>query len=144
MNQETARKEQPRKDLSKNSIIHKTAEKIRKSSIFIPFLIFIFLLAIYLLTSNFSQQKPDITAISPEIGYPGEFLEIRGRNFGDPPLSSEGRLQIKPVECSVYISGNRLVLSDFLLWEDKLIRIRIPENVVSGSVFVENKNGKSN
>ncbi len=96
------------------------------------------------MTSYFANPKPVIDSISPEIGYPGESLEIRGKHFGDPHIANKNGVGVKPVDSSVYIAMDRLVLSDYLIWSDRKIRIRIPDNVGSGAVFVESKRGKSN
>ncbi|MCP5513893.1 MAG: IPT/TIG domain-containing protein [Spirochaetales bacterium] len=123
---------------------HTTIKRARGSSCFIPVLIFIFLSLVYGFTSYFSNPSPVIDSISPEIGYPGETLELTGKHFGEPSPDNKEGLIIKPVDASVYIGRERLVLSDYLIWNDKKIRIRIPSDIASGGVFVENKSGKSN
>jgi hypothetical protein len=127
-----------------DSAFNKTIKRARGSSSFIPVLIFLFLSLVYGLTSYYSNPSPVIDSISPEIGYPGEILEIKGKHFGEPSLDNKEGLIIKPVDASVYMGQERLVLSDYLFWNDKQIRIRIPAEIASGSVFVEGKNGKSN
>ncbi len=132
----------------KTGIISKIKElfiKIRNSSLFIPLSIFIILLFLYIFTSFLTQFKPVIESIEPEIGQPGDILVIKGKYFGNPADNkNENRITVKPVDSSVYIAHDRLVLSDYLRWENNKISVRIPENIASGPVFVESKRGKSN
>ena len=119
--------------------------KIRNSSIFIPLLIFLVLVFLYISTSFFIQFKPVIESIEPEIAQPGDVLVIKGKYFGNPAENkNESRITLKPVDSSVYISHDRLVLSDYISWENNKISVRIPSNVESGPIFVESKRGKSN
>lgn len=118
-------------------------KRISDSSIFVPFCIFLVLIVIYILTNYFTNIKPVITSIYPEIGFPGETLEISGKHFGNPN-SQSNFVTVKPVDISVYIANRRLVLSDYISWSDEKIKIKIPQNISSGSVWVESKGGKSN
>ena len=128
----------------KNEKLKKTVKRVKESSGFIPFAIFICLCIIYALTSHFSNPEPRIDKINPEIGFPGEILEITGKYFGEPRSDNTKGVTVKPVDASVYIAHNRLVLSDYLIWNDKKIRVRIPYDITSGAVYVESKRGKSN
>jgi len=126
-------------------IIKNILLKIKKSSIFIPLLIFLILVFLYISTSFVIQFKPLIESIEPEIGQPGDILIIKGKYFGNPAENkNESRITLKPVDSSVYISHDRLVLSDYIKWENNKISVKIPSNVASGPVFVESKRGKSN
>jgi len=126
-------------------IIKNILFKIKGSSIFIPLLIFLVLVFLYISTSFLIQFKPIIESIEPEIGQPGDILVIKGKYFGNPAENkNENRITLKPVDSSVYISHDRLVLSDYIRWENNKISVKIPSNVASGPVFVESKRGKSN
>ena len=126
-------------------IIKNILFKIRNSSVFIPLLIFFIIVFLYILTSFLTQFKPVIESIEPEIGQPGDVLVIKGKYFGNPAENkNENRVTIKPVDSSVYISHDRLVLSDYIKWENDRISVRIPSNTASGPVFIESKRGKSN
>ncbi|MCL2294118.1 MAG: IPT/TIG domain-containing protein [Spirochaetes bacterium] len=119
--------------------------RIRNASTFIPLVLFAFLIFLYILTSFLTQNTPVIKSIYPVIGQPGDILVITGRHFGSPAGNQNGqRVTVKPVDASVYISYDRLVLSDYISWENNRITLRIPENVVSGPVFVESRRGTSN
>ena len=108
-------------------------------------MIFLTLVFLYIFISFFTQFSPIIESIEPEIGQPGDILVIKGKYFGNPDDNrNESRITIKPVDSSVYIAHERLVLSDYIRWEDNRITVRIPSNIVSGPVFVESKRGKSN
>ena len=126
----------------------KTAKQSSNSNSFslsglIPVFVFIFLLAAYAFSSHLSNLEPKINSISPEISYPGDMVEISGKYFGDPENKHELELR-KPVEAAVVINGSRLVLSDYILWDDNRIIIRVPETAASGPLFIENKKGRSN
>ncbi|MCL2793551.1 MAG: IPT/TIG domain-containing protein [Spirochaetaceae bacterium] len=126
-------------------IIRKILSRIRNASTFIPLVIFLGLVFLYIFTSYLTQFRPIIDSIEPEIGQPGDILVIRGRHFGNPAESeNSSRITIKPVAASVYIAYDRLVLSDYINWENNKISLRIPANVSSGPVFVESRRGKSN
>ena len=118
--------------------------KILKSSGFIPIILFSCLCAVYAVSSYYSSPSPVIESISPEIGYPGDILEIKGHHFGTPEKKPSKSIVLKPPGSAVYISKNRLVLSDFIYWSDEKIRVKIPSETESGPLWIENKNGTSN
>jgi hypothetical protein len=130
------------KNLKKNKP-HKIRDFI-KSSGFIPIVLFVFLCAVYAVSSFYSSPAPVIESISPEIGYPGDVLEIKGRHFRTPDRKLERSIIMKPSGSAVYIARTRLVLSDFIYWSDEKIRVKIPQEIESGPLWVENKNGTSN
>ncbi len=87
------------------------------------------------------MEAPEITSITPEVGNPGDILEIQGLRFGENVDSSKRK---KPYNCSVFIGSRRLVLSDYLLWSDDKIEIKLPSDIRSGRLWVETEKGKSN
>ena len=115
-----------------------------KSSGFIPIILFIVLCAVFAVSSYYSSPSPVIESISPEIGYPGDVLEIQGRHFGNPEARHSRNIVLKPSGSAVYMAKNRLVLSDFIYWSDEKIRVKIPAETESGQMWIETKNGTSN
>lgn len=107
----------------------------------LAFLVFIGLIGVYVYFQHLQVDTPEITSINPEIGNPGDILEIQGLRFGENEDSSERK---KPYNCSVFIGSRRLVLSDYLLWSDKKIEIKLPSDIKSGRLWVETEKGKSN
>ncbi|MBR0319093.1 MAG: IPT/TIG domain-containing protein [Spirochaetia bacterium] len=105
------------------------------------FLVFIGLIGVYIYFQHLQVETPEITSITPEIGNPGDILEIQGLRFGENDNSSERK---KPYNCSVFIGSRRLVLSDYLLWSDSKIEIKLPSDIKSGRLWVETEKGKSN
>lgn len=105
------------------------------------FLVFIGLLGVYVYFQHLQVETPEITSITPEIGNPGDILEIQGLRFGENQDSSERK---KPYNCSVFIGSRRLVLSDYLFWSDEKIEIKLPSDIKSGRLWVETEKGKSN
>lgn len=105
------------------------------------FLVFIGLLGVYVYFQHLQVETPEITSITPEIANPGDILEIQGLRFGENEDSSERK---KPYNCSVFIGSRRLVLSDYLLWSDSRIEIKLPSDIRSGRLWVETEKGKSN
>lgn len=128
---------------STHNQIHEIKKRVSGSSIFLPLCIFLVLIGLYILTNYLNNIKPVISSIYPEIGLPGETLEISGKHFGNPN-SQNSIVTVKPVNVSVYIADRRLVLSDYISWSDQKIKIRIPQNISSGSVWVESQGIKSN
>ena len=107
----------------------------------IAFLLFFALLGVYVYFQHLQVDTPEITSINPEIGNPGDILEIQGLRFGENNDSSKRK---KPYNCSVFIGSRRLVLSDYLLWSDEKIEIKLPSDIKSGRLWVETEKGKSN
>ena len=105
------------------------------------FLVFIGLIAVYIYFQHLQVDTPEITSITPEVGNPGDILEIQGLRFGENEDSSARK---KPYNCSVFIGSRRLVLSDYLLWSDTKIEIKLPADIKSGRLWVETEKGKSN
>ncbi len=93
------------------------------------FLIF----SLFTLLSSQRGNSPIITDINPAVGEPGDIMTIEGNFFGPQTIGS-----------SVEIGGFRLTRSSYLLWEDTMIKVVLPQNISDGLVYVETKNGKSN
>jgi len=98
---------------------------------YVPFLLFggvlILLVGIY----SLGTLKPRITSIDPKIGQSGQTLTIEGWGFG------KDRVRIS-------IGSITPTSSAYEEWTPKRIRVKIPEEVSSGLVYVYNKNGRSN
>lgn len=105
------------------------------------FLLLVALIGAFLFIRQIRHEEPVIKSITPEIGNPGDILELQGIRFGES-RSSTG--PVKPLGSSVFIGDRRLVISDYLLWSDEKIRIRLPDDIRSGFVMIENKKGFSN
>jgi transglutaminase-like putative cysteine protease len=90
------------------------------------------LLAFLLLSSRMTGRPPLIESITPKIGFPQDVMVITGKYFGDERNGGE-----------VVIGGYAPVSSGYLDWSDSRISLRIPEDVSSGMVRVNTKNGKS-
>ncbi|MCQ2604128.1 MAG: IPT/TIG domain-containing protein [Spirochaetia bacterium] len=110
-----------------------------RSSEIIGFVLFIILLGVYVYTRHIIGLSPVIDGISPEIAMPGDILEISGKHFGD----TDGDLR-HPFNSAVYIGHRRMVLSDYISWNDTKIHIMIPSDIDSGFVVVETEKGMSN
>ena len=100
----------------------------------LAFLVFFALIGVYLYFQHLQEDAPKIVSIAPEIGNPGDILEIQGLRFGEK----------KPYTCSVFIGERRLVLSDYIQWSDEKISIRLPADIKSGRLWVETEKGRSN
>ncbi len=108
---------------------------LRRHDAFPPVVAFLALVLVLLVSMHFSNRPPVIESISPDVGYPGTVLLIRGSFFGARRGSSE-----------VLIAGVRPSISSYLEWTDRRISVRVPDEVDSGFVFVakggERSNGK--
>jgi len=78
-------------------------------------------------------SAPVITSIDPKIGRMGEMISLTGSDFG---ASRE--------ESYVTIAGVSPTTSSYLLWQDNLIVVRVPELGESGLVYVHAKGKRSN
>src|SRR6056297_882372 len=97
------------------------------------FLLFILLVAIAIYSAVFTVKKPHISKLSPPAAYPQESLRIEGEGFG--PSRENG---------DVIIAGIRLTSSHLEQWTENEIRVKVPQGVESGRVYVITQNGKSN
>ncbi|MCL4499170.1 MAG: IPT/TIG domain-containing protein, partial [Chloroflexi bacterium] len=107
--------------------------EIIRHKAFVPSAIFVALVVILTLSSRFADHPPIIENITPQVGYPGMVLLIKGNYFGAVRGSSE-----------VSFSGDRPSTSAYLQWTNRRISVRVPENATSGFVFVTKSNGRSN
>src|SRR6056297_273036 len=97
------------------------------------FLLFIMLVAVAIYLSVFTVKRPRITELSPPAAYPQETLRIEGEGFGSERENGE-----------VIIAGIRLTASHLERWSENEIRVKVPQGVESGRVYVITQNGKSN
>lgn len=105
---------------------HPTA---RLAAIFALVAIGIFLLLFF---SRNTTRRPTLSAISPEVGKPGDILVLRGDDFGEERGSGY-----------VEICGSRITGSGYVSWKNDEIRVLIPANIDGGFVYVVTRGGKS-
>ncbi|MDR2494509.1 MAG: IPT/TIG domain-containing protein [Spirochaetaceae bacterium] len=91
------------------------------------------LLILFCLCLSCAKEKPVIVSLDPSAGQAGEVLKVRGTGFGHEKGSSY-----------VTIAGIPLTSSSYLGWEDREIRIKIPEFNGAGLVSVHRDRVKSN
>ena len=92
----------------------------------VPVIIFILLTIIYIISSFLTGRNPRIDRITPAVAFPGEIILIEGENLGN-----------SPEEGFVIIAGIRPTVSSYLEWSDKEIKLRVPNGVGSGRIFVK-------
>jgi len=107
--------------------------KILKHPVVVPLGIFFLLTIIYLISSFLTGNNPRIDRLEPTVAFPGETVIIEGENFGDSPEDG-----------FVIIAGIRPTVSSYLGWTDNRIKLRIPDEVGSGRIFVKSKKNLSN
>lgn len=78
-----------------------------------------------------SNNKLKISSISPNIGKIGDQINLLGKGFGIANSSS-------------YVSFNVNKIKNYLIWNDTLISIKIPNGIGTGIVYVIVNNLKSN
>ncbi|MDE5581768.1 MAG: IPT/TIG domain-containing protein [Treponemataceae bacterium] len=101
----------------------------RLAAIFALVTIGIFLLLFF---SKNTARRPTLSAISPEVGKPGDILVLRGNDFGEERGSGY-----------VEICGSRITGSGYVSWKNDEIRVLIPANIDGGFVYVVTHGGKS-
>ena len=99
----------------------------------IPIIVFLLLVALYVLSSQMIEKDPRIDSITPEVGQPGKVLIISGEHFGRERNGSE-----------VIFAGMRPHSNSYLEWSDTRISVRIPEDVGSGRLYINKGGEKSN
>jgi hypothetical protein len=104
-----------------------------KRRAFIPLAAFLGVLFVLLLSTRMTGRPPEVEAITPRIGYPGDVMVITGKYFAEERNGGK-----------VVIAGYSPVSSGYLEWTDAQISLRIPEDVHSGLVRVVTRNGESN
>lgn len=90
------------------------------------------LFLIFSLISFQTKKEPLLHSISPQIGYAGDHITLRGQYFGDSQEDSY-----------VEIGGNKLTQSSYTYWNDSTIRILLPQNIQDGLVYVVTRDGRS-
>ena len=98
----------------------------------LPVLVFIILVTVLFVTSNFTGKRPIVESITPRMGRPGEELVIRGKFFGKERNGGK-----------VIVSGISPSTDRYLDWDDTMIRLRVPEEMISGLLEIRTQTGKS-
>ena len=89
-------------------------------------------LSVVIVVSFKHRTVPEIVAIDPPVGSPGDIVVIRGKNFGDVRDMSY-----------VEFAGSKLTASSYISWKDDAIKLVLPSNVQDGLVVVGVKNHRS-
>ncbi|MFW5728558.1 MAG: IPT/TIG domain-containing protein, partial [Spirochaetota bacterium] len=63
-----------------------------KRPIFLHILVFLVIIAVWVVVVSTSGSKPRITTVAPEAARPGDLIVIQGENFGES--RSRGRVRI--------------------------------------------------
>jgi transglutaminase-like putative cysteine protease len=96
---------------------------------------------------------PHIASISPEEGTIGSLLVVSGSGFGERRGESEIRFAWAADTGDSSLRGDPSpppsispseAEAGYELWSDKELRLRVPDGVVSGSVYIVTGNGRSN
>ncbi|MCK5197369.1 MAG: IPT/TIG domain-containing protein, partial [Spirochaetales bacterium] len=104
-----------------------------KHPIVLPVVFFIILTTVYLVSSFITGSSPEIKRLVPTVAFPGENIIIEGRHFGKS--AQDG---------FIIIAGIRPTLSSYLEWTETKIKLKIPDAVGSGRLFVKTGNKISN
>ena len=80
-----------------------------------------------------AKKTPVITVMTPNTGDSGDVLTIHGSNFGS--IQSDSYIEL---------SGERLMTSSYLLWDDNEIQFILPFHNTDGLVYVITPSGRSN
>jgi Transglutaminase-like superfamily/IPT/TIG domain len=107
-------------------------KKIKHPSV-IPLVVFILLTFVYLVSSFLTGLNPVIDRIEPSVAFPGETILLEGENFGNSPEDG-----------FIIIAGIRPTVSSYLEWNDNRIKLRVPDEVGSGRIFVNSRKKLSN
>ena len=79
-----------------------------------------------------NKPVPEIEAIMPPVGSPGDVVVIKGKNFGDVRDMSY-----------VEFAGSKLTASSYISWQDDTIKLVLPSDIQDGLVVVGVKNQRS-
>ena len=79
-----------------------------------------------------NRPVPEIEAIVPPVGSPGDVVVIKGKNFGDVRDMSY-----------VEFAGSKLTASSYISWTNDTIKLVLPSNIQDGLVVVGVKNQRS-
>lgn len=91
-----------------------------------------FIIGSIYLVSYRTKPVPEIEAILPPVGSPGDVVLIQGKNFGDVRDMSY-----------VEIAGSKLTASSYISWSDTSIKLVLPASVQDGLVYVGTKDMRS-
>ena len=100
--------------------------------VFIPVIMLIISIIAFVVNTRVAEGKPAIEQLSPNVVSIGDFLEIKGKNFGNNKGSSK-----------VFVSSIDLLSRYIISWSDDSIKIVIPEKAGSGLVTIETNRGMS-
>jgi transglutaminase-like putative cysteine protease len=126
--------EQTREPAGEGEAQAKPHQRILKSKSFIPIVVVVGLICAVLLSSRLAGRPPQIDSITPRSGKPGDVLIVTGRYFGDAKRGNPGEVRI---------SGISPTSGEYIERTDTRISVVIPEEAVSGLVYVITKDGKS-
>lgn len=104
-----------------------------KHPVVLPVSFFIILITVYIVSSFLTGSSPEIKSLDPPVAFPGEIIVIEGSHFGK--TAEDG---------FVIIAGIRPTQSSYLEWTEKKIKLKIPDDVGSGRLFVKSGNKISN
>ncbi|MBP5243206.1 MAG: IPT/TIG domain-containing protein, partial [Succinivibrio sp.] len=79
-----------------------------------------------------NKPVPEIEAIVPPVGSPGDVIVIKGKNFGEVRDMSY-----------VEFAGSKLTASSYISWSEDTIKLVLPSNIQDGLVVVGVKNQRS-
>ena len=89
-------------------------------------------ISIVVIVSFKNKPVPEIDAIVPPVGSPGDVVVIKGKNFGDVRDMSY-----------VEFAGSKLTASSYISWQDDAIKLVLPSNIQDGLVVVGVNNQRS-
>ena len=109
---------------------------LRKYPLFRAAILFSFILIAVIVTvtiSTYVKKTPVITTMTPNKGDSGDVLTIHGTDFGN--IQSDSYIEL---------SGERLMTSSYLSWDDTEISFILPFHSTDGLVYVITPVGRSN
>ncbi len=80
------------------------------------------------LTVLYNQLNPHVATITPTQGTAGDLLTINGSNFGNDRSKGEVHL---------YTTTRDMVISTIVSWDTNRIVVTVPEDAISGKVYVK-------
>jgi len=99
----------------------------------LPVVIFIILITLYFIVYFVTGSSPVITKLEPSVAFPGDSILIKGKNFGNIEDNSY-----------IIIAGIRPTVSSYIEWTNTQIKLKIPDEVGSGRIFVKSRAKLSN
>ena len=88
--------------------------------------------SIFLIVGMHNKPVPEIEAIVPPVGSPGDVIVIKGKNFGETRDMSY-----------VEFAGSKLTASSYISWNNDTIKLVLPSNIQDGLVVVCVNNQRS-